>query len=478
MPFINNNINYTKLETTPYDFAQKSEKKGASTGVAPMPPATESTLEINGISVLTQGSMAFPVGHVVPEGQPGDISDYTPSEAFGYSMRNAVLAGDQASFQSLLNGFLYLVNQTTLYRQNQMGLSGSQLAQGLIGWSPNIMNILSSQSPYPSSLPNQFVSSASDADADIIDSLIMASTLWPDLVAQDTLTPAGGSIISSIAIKDLAQQTIQNFVSNELGNFTFNGTTYYAMTLDNWGHDALYPDYFDPTTFAKMIAFVGSTSAEGQSLASAAQGTIQYIAAVAAANQNWIPDSPYWLGGASSFGYDATRILMRFGEYLSIGSDPLNMAPEVSTILSNLVYNIFSNNGSYLQWQQGGTVTFTPSGLTGGAFTGPLLTALKSLNQNNQLPSDVPQNDITQVTDCLNYDLTQYQIDTMQDWQNWYFSIQLAVLNQGLIDQAAKKTDAAESKTNRNSLYSADVEIDANHGCCSAVIALFQKFFC
>jgi endo-1,4-beta-D-glucanase Y len=454
-----------------------------------MPPATDATLNINGISILTQGNMAFPVGHVLPQGQPGNIADYTPSEAFGYAMRNAILAGNQTAYQQLLNGYLYLVNQTTIYRETQQGMSGSQLAIGLIGWSPNIMNITTGQLPYPTDLPNQFVSSASDADTDIISSMIDASKLWGNLTATDSLTAPGTNIINSISVSDLATQTIQSFVENELGTFTFNNVSYYALTLDNWGHDMVYPDYFDPEAFAKMISFVGTNSSLAASLTAAAQGTIAFITAVAAANENWIPDSPYSLTGASSFGYDATRLPMRFGQYLSSGSDPLNMAPAVATILSNLINNIFSNNGNYLQWQQGGTVTFTPSGLTGGAFTGPLNTGLKSLNNTGNLPSDVTQSDVVNVTSCMDYDLTQYQTDTMTDWQNWYYSIQLALLNEQLIAQYPMSIDP--EKKAWMALYTTDDDIPVislrtpvvltppvqrvSRGCFSLISSLFKQ---
>ena len=394
-------------------------------------PATIATLDIDGISVINCKQMAFPVGHVLPMGQPGDIANYTPSEAIGYAMRNAVAAKDQAFFQQLLNGYLYLINQTTLYRQGQQHLPENMLAIGLIGWSPNIVNIGSGLSAYQANLPNSFVSSASDADIDIITAMIDAISQWGDMTAADPLS-SGSNVISSTGMQALCSTAIESFVKNELGTFNWNGMSYYALTLDNWGHDTPNPDYFDPTAFAKMIQFVGADSTLGKSLDQAALGTIQFIKDVATQGQGWIPDTPWTPGMPSTFGYDAVRILMRFGEYVALDKDPLNMMDSVKGVLKGLAQNLFSNG--YLVWQNG-TLTFTPSGLTLGQFTGPLLVALKALQNCNSLPSDVTAEDVSNLQNCLNHDLAQYQVDSMQDWQKCYFAIELALLSQAIIQE-------------------------------------------
>lgn len=296
------------------------------------PPATEATLKINGISVLMKDNMAFPVGHVLPDVQPGNINDYTPSEAFGYAMRVAIKAEDKEFYQQLLNGYLFLVNQTTIYRRN----IGWAPMQGLVGWSPNIVNAVNGLSPYPPNLPNKFVSAASDADEDILNSLMAATTLWPEMQAQD-LTTANPDIPNK-PIKDLALLTLQNLMANDVGTFTFNDKSYTALTLDNWGHDVLFPDYFDPLHFSKMWEFVKDnyTGADKDQLLNkiiaAAQGTALFVQDVANANEQWIPDSPYNMEGAQSFGYDAVRILMRYGEYLLQG-DPLSLSTQISDVL-------------------------------------------------------------------------------------------------------------------------------------------------
>lgn len=392
-------------------------------------PATVATLDVEGVSIINCKEMAFPVGHVLPMGQPGDISNYTPSEALGYAMRNAVKAKDKTFFQRLLNGYLYLVNQTTLYRQNQQHLPADMLAIGLIGWSPNIANISSGLSPYDFALPNSFVSSASDADIDIITAMIDAASFWGDMIAIDPLS-IDKNTISSIGIQSLVSIAIESFVKNELGNFTLNQQSYYGLTLDNWGHDVPNPDYFDPTAFAKMIQFVGSDSALVQALYRAAQGTIHFINNVSAQGNGWIPNTPWNNGEPTKFGYDAVRILMRFGEYILSGHDPLNSMDSVIAVLKVQVQNLFS--GGYLMWERG-TLTFSPSGLTLGQFTGPLSVALKALQKTNNLPSNVAKEDVSKVQACLNHDLTQYQIDTTKDWQQCYFSIELALLCRAII---------------------------------------------
>jgi endo-1,4-beta-D-glucanase Y len=412
-------------------------------------PATEATLKIQGISVLLQDGMAFPVGHVLPMGQPGDISDYTPSEAFGYAMRTALEAGDRDFYQQLLNGYLFLVNQTTIYRTS----IGWPLSKGLIGWSPNIMNVQRGLSPYPANLPNQFVSAASDADEDILRSMVDAAKKWPDMVATDKTTK--NPDIPSKSISDLTLQSLQTFVANDLGTFSFNGKEYYSLTLDSWGHDVVFPDYFDPMTFVKMITFINTTMSDTDpnkkplldNLQKAAQGTTQFVQDVAQANGNWIPDTPYNLGGAASFGYDAVRSLMRYGEYLRLGSDPLGIKNQVQDVLKVLVQNIFNN----VQWTGDGSLLFTPNGLSYGQFTGPLLVALKALQDLGQLPDNVKPDDVTKLENCLmKNDLARYDISSMQNWQNTYFAIDLALVSVSILQstQGVQKPKTSGSSQN------------------------------
>ncbi|MEX0961673.1 MAG: hypothetical protein WDZ28_02310 [Simkaniaceae bacterium] len=412
-----------------------------SKGAAPAadtPPATIQTLDIDGVSVIdvtVNGvTMAFPVGHVLPQGQPGSISNYTPSEAFGYAMRNAVAYNDKDFFQQLLNGYLYLANQTEEYRNDPQGF-------GLIGWSPDIGN-LPSEGPY-SNLPSNFVSSASDADEDIIGAMIEAYNKWGPMTAEDPTDTGAPNTYQSISLKDLITTTINSFIQCDIGSVTINGTTYDpVMTLDNWGHDAMNPDYFDPTEFTEMVVWEEKNDPINGAnnvkiLQQAAKNTMSYITDIQNSNGGWIPDTPWSLSGPSSFGFDATRTLMRFGEYLLVcnqtGKDPLGIEPQVEASLNTLVSNIFSNNGSYLNWDNG-TVTFTPTGLGYGQFTGPLLVALAGLQATGNLPSDVTEDDITQVATCFEQDLSQYNTGSMQDWQSSYFAIELALVSEGILD--------------------------------------------
>jgi|GEM_PF-1573214 len=418
--------------------AEASLSTSGKTAATDNPPATIQTLDIDGVSVIdvtvNNVTMAFPVGHVLPQGQPGSISNYTPSEAFGYAMRNAVDYNDKDFFQQLLNGFLYLANQTEEYRQDPQGF-------GLIGWSPDVGD-LPGQGPY-SGLPSNFVSSASDADEDIIGAMIEAFNKWGPMTAEDPTATGAPNTYQSISLQDLITTTINSFINCDIGSVSLNGKTYDpVMTLDNWGHDAMNPDYFDPTEFAEMIAWEKkydptNGAANVQTLQKAAQNTMSYILDIQNSNGGWIPDTPWSMSGPSSFGYDATRTLMRFGEYLLVcqktGDDPLGIESQVEQSLNTLVSNIFSNNGSYLNWDNG-TVTFTPTGLGYGQFTGPLLVALAGLQAVGDLPSDVTTDDISKVATCLEHDLSQYSTGSMEDWQNSYFAIQLALLSEGILD--------------------------------------------
>jgi len=418
-------------------FSSRRQGEKATVETLDIPGVTVERVELNGVVMVT------PVGHVLPQGQPGDIDNYTPSEAVGYSMRNALLYDDKEFFQKLLNGYLFLTNQSTIYRESEQHLPENLLAFGLIGWSPDISNI-------PETLPYQglttnFVSAASDADEDIINAMIEAQKKWGEMTAIDPLLPTEPSTYATLSLVDFIDKSIESYVNFDIGSVNLWNKNYDpVMTLDNWGHDPMFPGYFDPLAFHNMITFVYENSLEeGQAsrLIDSAQNSLAYISNIQTENGGWVPDTPWNLSGAYSFGYDAVRFLMRYGEYILYcdqeGGDPLNMLKEVEASLSTLVSLIFSNNGSYLSWQNG-TVTFTPTGLGYGQFTGPLLVALTALSRVDLLPEGVTESTIEDVAKCLEHDLTEYSVSSSNEWQKSYFAIELALISQGIIEHFSR----------------------------------------
>jgi hypothetical protein len=387
------------------------------------PPATEKTLDIDGVSVYEWHA---PNGQIlyIPVGHSLQGSTTTPSEAWGYAMRNAVEAGDKGFFQQLTQSYLYFCNQS-------IGTNQTQLF-GLMGWNPDMTT---------GSYANQSAAtSASDADEDIINALIAGYQKFGDMTITDPVTPPGTpNTHTSISLHDLTLDACESFIKGDIGSFTINGKTYSpVMTNDEWGHDALNPDYFDPTTFSNMINFLNANNGSGQytqdiaTVKSAAQNTMQFIFDVAQASGGWIPDGPYNIPAQpNNFGYDATRILMRLGQFIAtpgasslFGDTTYNQAV---TVLKNLVANIMPDVNSQGQ--------FPPSGLNGGCFTGPLLTALAALNKIGQLPASVHASSIQTVLGYFQNDMENYDIsDGVSGWQNnGYFNIELGVLSESIM---------------------------------------------
>ncbi len=203
---------------------------------------------------------------------------------------------------------------------------------GLMGWSPNIM-----QGNYPSN--SQFFTSASDADEDILRGLIEGYMKFGEMTFQDTKTPPGPNIYNSLTLSQMALYAGQSFV-----NFNPNLTTQnnpsdigipnsgpyqlpptpdnYMLTNDIWGHDPVNPDYYDPILFQELAAFFarqtsGSYISSINTLNTASINTSEAIQKFADSFGGWVPNTAYEEGNPGTFGYDAVRILMRLGEYIS-----------------------------------------------------------------------------------------------------------------------------------------------------------------
>lgn len=379
------------------------------------PPATEQTLNITGVSVTTwkapNGALLYlPVGHST-QGH----NDNTPSEAWGYAMRNAVAANDKTAFVNFAQSYLYFCTQSA---STQSGLFG------LMGWNPNMTS--------GSYKTTSYATSASDADEDIIASLIGGLKAFGNVQLSNPADPQGSH--SPIALQQLALQACDSFVKGDIGSFNVGGKTYDpVLTLDNWGHDAVNPDYFDPTTFANIIGFLQDNNSSGtytqdiSTLQKAAQNTMQFLTDIASSSGGWIPDGPWNVPAkGTNFGYDATRILMRMGEFIAspnastlFGAD---FYKQSVTLLQNLVKNIMPFVNS-----QG---KFTPSGLCGGCFTGPLLLAVTALNKVGSSTYDTKTISSYFQKDMTNYDTA----DGTSGWQlNGYFNIQLGVLSEAIM---------------------------------------------
>jgi hypothetical protein len=388
-------------------------------------PASEDTLTIDGVSVYVWKApngetLYIPVGHST---QGGDTK--SPSEAWGYAMRNAVEAKDKDFFEKMAKSYLYFCNQSAAFTN----------MFGLMGWNPDMATGSYSNTSE--------ATSASDADEDIIGALIDGLKKFGDMQISDTISTLPNAH-HSISLKDLTMNAVQSFIhgcgngTGDIGSFSFNGKTYSPiLTLDGWGHDGVFPDYFDPIIFSKMMSFLSENNQDGKytqdiaTVKAAAQNTMQFIMDISDASNGWIGDT-LWTTPASSsnFGYDATRILMRLGQFIATpGAKDLfgeTMFNQAVTTLQRLVTNI----SPYVQGNQ-----FTPTGLNGGCFTGPFLTALTALKAIGKLPSSISDAMIQKIYTAFQNDLQNYSIDGgTKGWQyNGYFNIQLAVLSEAIM---------------------------------------------
>jgi hypothetical protein len=380
---------------------------------------------------------------VIPVGSSLSGLTYSPSEAWGYAMRNAVEAGDKDFFLSLTESYLYYANQASVARKSQ----GLSICQGLMGWSPYLDP---SKGAYPSG--SSYFSAASDADLDILTAMIRGYGLFGDTTITDTVTPAQSGVVqNSISLKNLIILAGKSFVDYEFGTVTYPGSSSssYMLTNDNWGHNLLNADYFDPILFYTLYDFFQKNGVDQSYLtkiASASQGTMQAIFNYAKGSNGWIGDFPYQYPATSSnFAYDAVRILMRFGELLATPNAEKNcnnlfgsnFYSQGQTILLNLVNNInplsTAQNGGTYQYNGG-------SGLSQAQFTGPLLMALTGLKISGvtEIKTSSGSQSIDTVLNtvmtCFNNDLKNYNINGgMSGWQPYYFSIELGLLDEALI---------------------------------------------
>ncbi len=175
-----------------------------------------SILEKEGYSIksvtINEVKMVFPIS----KGTQGDPSTQTVSEAFGYLMRNAVEAGDDDSkeiFQGLLNAYFHCCNNSIVPYPTH-----PKERFGLMGWLPELNGRYQNESD---------ANSASDADEDIIRSLLDADSKGWNLSATDPNDdPANPPLYKSMTIQDLTLQAIRALANYDVGSFSFNGKSY------------------------------------------------------------------------------------------------------------------------------------------------------------------------------------------------------------------------------------------------------------
>jgi hypothetical protein len=466
---------------------------------------SDDPLLIDNVSVIEKTingvTMYFPVARSSEGG-----GAYSPNESVGYYLRAFVNAGNKTAFQNMLNGLYFLMNQSNITRVQGSGspMWDSWNEEGLTGWNLNISNLFSgNMTPYSSEQSGD-LNTASDADEDIIQAMIDGYNKWGDMTATDPSSTGTGVISSSkngegqstMNLSDMIKVNIHAFLSADFQTQAPNQNVLSGGDYQS-GKGTPYADYFDPTVFAKMISFlqnnpsppsdvVWNTVPQGgtpppaynaetmiSDIKTDAKATWDFVSNLAAANGGWISNQQTGQGGVSAFGYEATRALMRMGQYMmyckQTGSDPLGIlqdqgsTPGVISTLKTLVSNLFSEGdftpATIVDGKATSSINFTKAngglpggGFYGGAITGPLAVALAALQQAGQLPSDVTAADVTNVNLALQFDLGNYlHTDTYNpslpdggyadDWQEGgpdgsrgYFATCLAVLSQQIID--------------------------------------------
>jgi hypothetical protein len=460
-------------------------------------PITEGVIKQNGVSYVLipdpqypddpTKAMAFPISQTAAQGAEGG-PDYSSSEAIWYTMQNAYNAGDKTLFQQTANAYLYLVDQknATIAATNQQNYANQWAATpGLMGWTfdlgsnPPGSNILSNIEgkggfPYasdftnPSNAGDAGLSTATDADEGIINMMIQAQSRWGDMslhcfgtfppaAALQPSDPALPAPATDTDLTTLLNQAVNSFMAYDVSNkdtpptngtrngFTYDGTTYYPiLTNDNWGHNTLNPSYANFGELANIYNYMTSQGTFGSSpqlLKQAVQNTVQYLQALQNDYNGGLPDNPTWseVGGKpTSVGWDSIRFLSTSGMYLynSIhgGSpDPFGILSQVQSMtqkMASYVWSIGVNPGASNMTLNNGST------LSGPALLGPLLVAMKALNYDGNLPSNIPQSAIQQVSDSLDASVAYNPSNTDPSvWQQNYYAVELYLINRYCANQ-------------------------------------------
>ncbi len=386
-----------------------------------------SLLKTKGVTYTIINNLTIPYG--------GMRDGFSASEAWGYSVRNAVANNDPTFASALWNSYYHYcfaslawMQAHSVYDQRWPTLGFGTYKFGMMGWHVN-------QTTADFKTEGDEVS-ATDADADILHSLLDYVDINPGLVIQDPTS------INTTTLKNLTSLAVMNFAQCNL--IMKSGD--YGVTLDNWGDQSPHPDYYDPTLLQKGANYAASWNlvlADGTSVASvynqASANEMKRIDAQIATYQT--------IGDQYESTYmtaEGLRFLMRFGQYISwSGVDKTSsLFKSAVNALKSTVQYLFANNRVQLNHSFGpGYISMDLNGMAQGQASGPVLLALKALQANNALPANVTDAIITTVQNAFAADMANQFSGisswTYQDYENNgnYFGLELIILSKAIMEQ-------------------------------------------
>ncbi len=389
------------------------------------PISTAKDLNINGTTIQ---SVTLPTGQTVylPYGGDGGTQVST-SEAMGYSLRNAVMNGDTASFQKLLNTYFYYCNKVA---------SPSSAKFGLMPWA---INIFTKGSAVAGTITSNGNSSATDADQDIIHALMQAmhSSKFSSLQAKDPVTG------KTMSLKDLVTKAIKSFANKDCSSVQ-NG---FSWGSDDKSGNALLVDYLDPSTISEMIAFAKNNGMESEAVKmQTAANTVMNIAIGFLNQYGMLP-----LGGGDNT-VVIPRTMMRLGQFITMPGVNKNseMYKNAVTILKQLTSEGLKKGG-VIDIQHGAGYSGVPSsenytvlinGFIGNAqASAPLYLAVLALKKVGALPKDVTPTMMKQIQSDYFNDM-DHQFANIKNWKKNgveymqsgnYFGLQLGTIVSGII---------------------------------------------
>lgn len=350
-------------------------------------------LVIDGVtcSQLTNG-LIFP---------SGGLQGWGSSEAMGNWMRDALKNGDTKLFQSLLNSYFHLCRQAP---PGQMGLMPWCYDQ-----SGNMINS----------------GSATDADEDIISTLIDAVAQNPNL----TMTDTDGT---TMKVSDMLKTAIANFTRLDCGSP--NGLT---GGSNQWQLTAGFTDYFDPTALTKMMNYCKANGMpnEASTLSTSMTKMMKYVQNELNAN-NGLPA----VGGDGSCAIP--RLLYRLTEFIMSPLSEANpeLRQEALATVQKLLTQGFATGAIKIN---GTSVTMTTPGsftLGGAQASAPLFMAMVLLNGKGLLPPSL-EFKIPTVKAAFNYDMNnQFKNIHSESPSNYnhngdYFGLTLGILCESLLKE-------------------------------------------
>jgi|GEM_PF-4765657 len=449
---------------------------------ADMEPATEKTIQINGVSYVLipdpsapndpSKAMAFPVSHTSDAGGAA-VPSCTSTEAIWYTLKMAYDSKDQTLFQQAMNGYLYLVEQKEAIVAAGGPTASGASTPGLAGWLPSLgqppgSQFSSGQFPYPNAPYNPALSTATDADLQILNLMIEGQKTFGNLNLH-----AFGPFPAGYTPKDTDMNSLKNtaentFLRNNISGtvqspddqahrgFKYDGVTYNPVLCnDNWGGGnwggatpngtMLNPSYFDPVALTNIYNDVASSkdpsiSGQAANFKLAVQNSVKYLKALQAdykdpnaqhANSYGMPDNPAWnegdgpqKNGPHMVGWDSIRFLANVGNFVDFcnhgGQDVFGILPDVKDMGTKMLNYVQSN-------MVDGTLPY-PDGskLFGGALYGPLLVAMKALTPQDPSIANIASS----LDDALKVDMNRMNPtdpNAYLYWQDQYYGIMVGL---------------------------------------------------